>query len=440
MRTNRPLSSKPARCGFRICAKRPSSGNSPGATGWPEFAGEALAQAVAEINRHNQRKIIIDDRGLSARSVIGTFRLTDPDNFARQSLSPSARRLLQCRRRHSPEVNCARPASRMKVFCDKLGEPHPHPSPSLHPRPTTRKRHQGILRITLKIRRSPRMLGILLTIALAATTAMPRLQAGCIASIEAADARSALRAFASSGAGTDSRRWRQTQGPAISRGGGRVFRRRRIQAHCSPTVDLRCEYVGDHSVALVSSAVADTLTSERAAAEEEEGDAREECVRLRAKDGRAASGGRPGHVSPCSMPTGLPRAEQTIDPRLCRHTVPGAQRRPGGIGSQVLAIRGVTTSGFTLPTVGVTVDGVPYVGLLNVADPDPGDLALIEVPTRSARHSLWRQQHGWLDQLRHEGSFDGGYSENRIEAGPFRASRAAMQDTTCAARQEHSAR
>ena len=60
-------------------------------------------------------------------------------------------------------------------------------------------------------------------------------------------------------------------------------------------------------------------------------------------------------------------------------TVPGLNVAQLGFGSQVLSIRGVTTSGFTLPTVGVTIDGIPYGGLLNVADPDPGDLARIEV-------------------------------------------------------------
>jgi len=60
-------------------------------------------------------------------------------------------------------------------------------------------------------------------------------------------------------------------------------------------------------------------------------------------------------------------------------SVPGFVVAPVGVGEQQLAIRGITTSNFTLPTVGVTIDGVPYGGLIDVPDIDPGDLARVEV-------------------------------------------------------------
>jgi transmembrane sensor len=47
-----------------------------------DFDGESLAQAVAEINRHNQRHIVIDDPVLARRPVIGTFTANDPEAFA----------------------------------------------------------------------------------------------------------------------------------------------------------------------------------------------------------------------------------------------------------------------------------------------------------------------------------------------------------------------
>jgi transmembrane sensor len=50
--------------------------------GMVDFAGEPLTTAVAEINRHNQRQIIVDDPALASRPVVGTFRANDPDNFA----------------------------------------------------------------------------------------------------------------------------------------------------------------------------------------------------------------------------------------------------------------------------------------------------------------------------------------------------------------------
>jgi transmembrane sensor len=46
------------------------------------FDGEPLSDAVSEINRHNVRKIMIDDSGLAARPVVGLFRSSDTAGFA----------------------------------------------------------------------------------------------------------------------------------------------------------------------------------------------------------------------------------------------------------------------------------------------------------------------------------------------------------------------
>ena len=50
--------------------------------GMVDFAGEPLAKAVEEINRHNHRQIVVDAPALASRPVVGLFRATDPDNFA----------------------------------------------------------------------------------------------------------------------------------------------------------------------------------------------------------------------------------------------------------------------------------------------------------------------------------------------------------------------
>lgn len=47
------------------------------------FAGEPLSEAVAEVNRHNRRQIRIDDPALATRSVVGLFRTSDSQGFAR---------------------------------------------------------------------------------------------------------------------------------------------------------------------------------------------------------------------------------------------------------------------------------------------------------------------------------------------------------------------
>jgi transmembrane sensor len=50
--------------------------------GMVDFAGETLATAVAQINRHNRQQIVVDDPDLAARQVVGLFRANDPNNFA----------------------------------------------------------------------------------------------------------------------------------------------------------------------------------------------------------------------------------------------------------------------------------------------------------------------------------------------------------------------
>jgi transmembrane sensor len=45
--------------------------------------GESLGYAVDEINRYNQRKIVIDDAALAKEPLVGYFRTNEPDNFGR---------------------------------------------------------------------------------------------------------------------------------------------------------------------------------------------------------------------------------------------------------------------------------------------------------------------------------------------------------------------
>lgn len=47
------------------------------------FNGEPLREAVAEINRHSRRTVIIDDAALGARPIVGVFRATDTQAFCR---------------------------------------------------------------------------------------------------------------------------------------------------------------------------------------------------------------------------------------------------------------------------------------------------------------------------------------------------------------------
>ena len=60
-------------------------------------------------------------------------------------------------------------------------------------------------------------------------------------------------------------------------------------------------------------------------------------------------------------------------------TVPGLSVSPNIEDTQMLSIRGVTTGGFAVPTVGILIDDVPYASANEVPDIDPGDLARIEV-------------------------------------------------------------
>lgn len=47
------------------------------------FAGQTLAEAAAEFNRYNRRKLVIGDPELAAAPLVGWFNLADPDSFAR---------------------------------------------------------------------------------------------------------------------------------------------------------------------------------------------------------------------------------------------------------------------------------------------------------------------------------------------------------------------
>lgn len=45
--------------------------------------GETLGEAVAEFNRYNARKIVIEDQALSHERLVGWFRTDEPESFAR---------------------------------------------------------------------------------------------------------------------------------------------------------------------------------------------------------------------------------------------------------------------------------------------------------------------------------------------------------------------
>lgn len=47
------------------------------------FNGEPLSYAVAELNRYNRRKLVVEDPVLARVPIVGYFRTTEPDDFAR---------------------------------------------------------------------------------------------------------------------------------------------------------------------------------------------------------------------------------------------------------------------------------------------------------------------------------------------------------------------
>jgi len=47
------------------------------------FNNETLAAAAAEINRYNRRQVLVDDAGLASMPIVGRFRTTDIEDFAR---------------------------------------------------------------------------------------------------------------------------------------------------------------------------------------------------------------------------------------------------------------------------------------------------------------------------------------------------------------------
>lgn len=47
-----------------------------------EFDGQALVEAIAEINRHNRRKVVVTDPQLARHPIVGSFRAIDSEAFA----------------------------------------------------------------------------------------------------------------------------------------------------------------------------------------------------------------------------------------------------------------------------------------------------------------------------------------------------------------------
>ena len=45
--------------------------------------GDTLSEAAAEFNRHNVRQLVVDDPDLAREALVGRFRTTEPDTFAR---------------------------------------------------------------------------------------------------------------------------------------------------------------------------------------------------------------------------------------------------------------------------------------------------------------------------------------------------------------------
>jgi transmembrane sensor len=53
------------------------------------FQGEALANAVDEVNRYSQLPVVIDDPGLGRKSFVGVFRVGDTRAFAQAAAAAS---------------------------------------------------------------------------------------------------------------------------------------------------------------------------------------------------------------------------------------------------------------------------------------------------------------------------------------------------------------
>lgn len=96
-------------------------------------------------------------------------------------------------------------------------------------------------------------------------------------------------------------------------------------------------------------------------------------------------------------------------------SVPGLNLAQIGGGQQSIAIRGITTSFIANPTVGITIDDVPYgsstllgFGSTVVPDLDPGDLSSIEV-LRGPQGTLYgaSSMGGLLKYITKDPSFDG---------------------------------
>lgn len=51
--------------------------------GMVSFDGDTAAAAIVEINRYNRRKVVLDDAALGSKPIIGYFRTSDVDGFAR---------------------------------------------------------------------------------------------------------------------------------------------------------------------------------------------------------------------------------------------------------------------------------------------------------------------------------------------------------------------
>lgn len=64
-------------------------------SGMVAFDGEPLAEAVAEINRHNRRRIVIDDPALAGRPVLGMFRANDINAFAQTAAAVMGARAVE---------------------------------------------------------------------------------------------------------------------------------------------------------------------------------------------------------------------------------------------------------------------------------------------------------------------------------------------------------